>query len=387
MSKQVVKTSPQFARKLVLSLGAITMLFAPMSAKSQESYKKHFSAYQSAHTSGDMATARAEAEAAWKAAEEALGDNKLTGILAYNYGSLMILHDQGKAVKPLKRAKKLVKAGVSDLPQDVIDAYLAYASYSKTPSGKTAVKLRQSLTPLLGPNAVPELDDTFMWLNMAMRESKQMRLWHAGPAAHNVVLAIEARNLEDASRPALNNALIIRAAAGLSGRERTPPRIAIALNDLDRLINSFGTQKDAHAVDPVLSTALAWKAVALQELKDQGEPSPIPSKTPSLEAVFMSHAGRPVDCKVNWAKQTEANFLSSGVFPGYVGAALISYDITRSGKIENAKLLTQVPNVLLGSEAMRTFKKWELATPPVDHAGCRKNQIASFVYHAEWPPL
>ena len=106
MTNSYIRLNTKFLTSLIALLGAAAILFTSISAEAQESYKKHFSAYQAAHASGDMVTARQEAGAAWKAAEKDLGNDKLTGILAYNYGSIMILHTPEEAVKPLQRARQ-----------------------------------------------------------------------------------------------------------------------------------------------------------------------------------------------------------------------------------------------------------------------------------------
>ncbi len=373
---------------IISSIGCISGLSA--TAYAQESYGTHFKAYQAAQASGDYKKAAAEARAAWQAAETELGDNELTGILAYNYGSIAVTSDPKSAVKPLKRAKKIHDKGLTKLPLDKIKGYLAYTDYAATPGQETAVKLREALSLSL-KNGIPELDDAFMWLNMATLEAKQLRIWNAEPAAQMVVKSIESRGLEDASRPALNNMLIIRASAGLSGRDRTPERIAWALDDLERVIESLGPQKDTESADPVFATALAWKSVALKQLEDQGAPIP-DSIAKSLSESFSTHKGNILNCGLVWENKKKPNFRGSaaypqGLYPGYAGAALISYDISKSGKIENTKIFAQVPNAELKSEALRAFKKWKIKTPPRDGAACRKNQVTAFSYHSEWPPL
>lgn len=207
-----------------------------------------------------------------------------------------------------------------------------------------------------------------------------------------VVKSIESRGLEDKSRPALNNMLILRASTRLSGRDNSTKRIIWALDDLDRVMESLGPQEDVKSADPLFITALAWKAVGLKKLEDQGASLPGSKNMSFPRVVFLSSQNKPDDCGIIWSDQREAKFKASaaypqGLYPGYAGAALISYNISKSGKVEDAKILTQVPNSELGSAAMRAFKKWKLDQPPVDHPACRKNQIQSFVYHSEWPPL
>jgi len=373
-----------FKKAVAISAFALALAM-PSVASAQKSYVQHFKAYQAAQAAGDAATARSEAEAAWNSAEAELGDNKLTAILAYNYGSMMVLENPKDSVKPLKRAKDIGALAGGDVPMNVVEAYLDYAAYMAAPDNKRAVKLRDALNKITGPGGAPQISDAFMWMNMANIEAKNLRLWTAEPAAQKVVEAIKAVGLEKDGGPALSNALIIRAAAGMSGRDRTESRIAWSLDDLDRVIETFEKPKNANNFDPVLATALAWKAVAFQILEDKNLPLPDLDEIAPLNAAFATYKGAPKNCNIQWTKNKPANFRGSGVFPGYVGGALISYDISSSGKIKDAKLIAQVPNGQLGREALKTFEKWELAGAPEKHKGCRTNQIVSFIYHSEWP--
>ena len=373
-----------FSTVIMLAMTGMVMSY-PATSFAQDSYVKHFQSYQAAQAAGDTAKAIIAAKAAWDAAETELGDHELTGILAYNYGSSLLATDPKSSKKSLKRAKKLHEKGVAKLPINNIKGYLAYVDYVEKPGQDTAVKLREALSFSLD-NGIAELTDAFMWLNMASLEAKQLRFWNAEPAAHTVVQSIESRGLEEESRPALNNMLIIRAATGLSGRDKSSNRVTWAIDDLDRVLESLGNQKDVKSLDPVFVQALAWKAVGLKMLEDQG------ASLEDFEGLSLSPGKTKPNCEIVWSEQKEAKFRASpaypqGLYPGYAGAALISYNISNSGKIENARLITQVPNSELGSTALRAFKKWKIATPPNNTPECRKNQIASFVYYSDWPPL
>lgn len=391
MEAKVRRKKLVFSNIILLAIAGWALI-TPSIAAAQNSYTEHFQDYQAAEAAGDTANAILAAEAAWQAAETELGDHELTGILAYNYGSIVLATKPKSSKKPLIRAKKLHEKSISKLPIDKIKGYLAYVDYVNLPGQDTAVKLREALSLSLDSNRAPQFEDAFMWATMATLEAKQLRFWNAGPAAQMVVKSIESRRLEDKSRPALNNMLILRASTGLSGRDNSPKRITWALDDLDRVIESLGPQEDMKSADPIFVTALAWKAVGLKKLEDQGDTIPDYNNMSFPGAVFISSQNKPDDCGTIWSDQREAKFKTSaaypqGLYPGYAGAVLISYNISKAGKVEDAKILTQVPNSELGSAALRAFKKWKLDQPPVDHPACRQNQIQSFVYYSEWPPL
>lgn len=377
--KHIIK--PRLRGLILSGLTALCLTATPAAAQTFEDY---FKSYQAAYARGDIPAAIAEGKKAWDAAETALSDHELTAILAYNYGSLVITQTPQDAVKALKRAKKLSAAIKTGIPVNQIEAYLAYARYADAPNQKTLKPLYEALYLLPTDNGAPKMDDAFMWLNLARTEAGALRLWNAEAAAKQAIKSIETANLEDASRPALNHALIIRAAAGLSGRERTPERIAWALDDLDRVFESIGPQDGADNLDPVLAAAFAWRRIALKELADQG--AAVPADYAQDWAMFKSARSAPKRCNINWEKSPQPNFSGSGVFPGYVGAAVIAYDISKTGDIQNPRLAAQVPNASLGRAAMRSFKKWKLSAAPAAHEACHKDQLQAFIYHAEWPP-
>lgn len=374
-----------FRKRLLGGLLGLTLVFVP--AASAQTYIDAFKDYSAALDRNDIPAAIGHGETAWEAAEAELGDNELTAILAFNYGSLVIMSDPDKGKKPLKRAEKLAKAGVAPLPMDKLKAYLAYVDYAAGPDQASVNVVRPALDAI-AVNGAPALEDSFMWQNIAYTEAKQFRLWNAGPFAQGVIAALEGSGAAASGGSVLNNALMIRAASRLSGRERTPTNIALAHDDLDRIIETYGPQDSVEAFDPVLAEAYAWHALGHRELDDMGEvmPDHDHANNAPYPNMFANWEGAPEDCGAVWKRQPKGDFSSSGVYPGFVSAVLITYDIDGSGKIKNEKVLSAVPNGTIAATAMRTFKRWRLETAPKDHPGCRKNQVATFAYHAEWPP-
>jgi hypothetical protein len=102
----------------------LSVLAARASAADTEPYFVEYRAYKAAMASGALETATAHGLAAWKSAEEALGDHRLTAILAYNYGQLVVFKAPEQAAAPLRRASELSRAGLAELPQDALRLYL-----------------------------------------------------------------------------------------------------------------------------------------------------------------------------------------------------------------------------------------------------------------------
>lgn len=89
METKVRRKKSVFSNIILLAIASWAVI-TPNIASAQESYAKHFQTYQAAEAAGDTAKAILAAEAAWQAAETELGDHELTGILAYNYGSVLL---------------------------------------------------------------------------------------------------------------------------------------------------------------------------------------------------------------------------------------------------------------------------------------------------------
>jgi len=97
--------------KFTKYLGIICLLFVlsatDASAKLPDEIMEPYRAYRAALKSKDNKAAKANALKAWEAAEDALGDHKTTGDLAFNYGSI---DPHGSEKNPYKNYEKRAKA-------------------------------------------------------------------------------------------------------------------------------------------------------------------------------------------------------------------------------------------------------------------------------------
>lgn len=97
----------RFSTLLTLSVLLISVNAA---AQTPPEVLKAYKAYNTAFAAQDYKTALKQGKSAWKLAESKLGDSKITGDLAFNYGFLA--KSQGKAkeaIKPLERAVDLAE--------------------------------------------------------------------------------------------------------------------------------------------------------------------------------------------------------------------------------------------------------------------------------------
>lgn len=91
---------------------SVSLISVSASAQTPPEVLEAYKAYNAAFAAQDYKTALKQGKSAWKLAESKLGDSKITGDLAFNYGFLA--KSQGKAkeaIKPLERAVNLSETG------------------------------------------------------------------------------------------------------------------------------------------------------------------------------------------------------------------------------------------------------------------------------------
>lgn len=117
-------------RGVLHCIAAIGLALSVLGGAAQAAdYVVEYRAYNEALAGGDHAAAARHALAAWKAAEEALGDHKTTAVLAYNYGQLVLFENPEAALPALTRAKDLLEAGLVELPREDLNVSIAYAIF------------------------------------------------------------------------------------------------------------------------------------------------------------------------------------------------------------------------------------------------------------------
>lgn len=109
-------------------------------------YVVEYQASRAALNSGDEAAVADHALRAWQSTEQLLGDDRLTAILAYNYGHLVLLSDPQSAHEAMSRAVALQQAGLGDLDDSELNLYAAYAAFRALEfDGDRAGRLRNAL--------------------------------------------------------------------------------------------------------------------------------------------------------------------------------------------------------------------------------------------------
>ena len=120
-------------------------IVSPASAQTN-SVRQHYRAYLAALESGDLTTARAEAEAALAASEARDGDGGSTAVLALNLATVHVMADDAEgALRPAQRALALARAGAAGVDPLMAELILARATLATDDTLNAANELRAVL--------------------------------------------------------------------------------------------------------------------------------------------------------------------------------------------------------------------------------------------------
>ncbi len=363
-----------------------TFGFAAAAVANDPAYLAQYKLYNQALEAGDTAAAADHAKAAWIAAETELGDDRLTAILAYNYGLLIVTADPKNALAPLRRASELADAGLGDLPAEELAKYLAYAEFTNSGGGGRETKRLREALLAFEEAAATTAEDAFMWLQLAYAELNKERYRRAVFAADKSLAAIDATEPSDlVVKP---QALLVRGVAALIPFPRTVVDVARAHDDFTTAINLYPPQQDVESFDRTFAQTIAWHSASGAALLSMGKDhSSIDDRTGvalnTNKEYFASAIGRPKDCRTVWERRNPPNFPTDALDKGYIGAVVLVYDISDDGVVTNAKVLAEVPGDTFGEIAARSVARWKIETPPVDHPGCRTNVMTNFHFVIE----
>jgi tetratricopeptide (TPR) repeat protein len=346
-------------------------------------YLVEYKLHTEALANGDRAAAAEHGKAAWEAAEAALGDDKLTATLAFNYGRLIALSDPATARAPLRRAQELLDAGIAELPKSEVRAYLAYAEYI---AGKTrlraAKKLREALLALEAEFGEPTATDVVMWLDLAKGELKKKRYSNSLEAAEKAEAAIATLWPDNIDK--MGEALLIQGIATLVPFPRTIEDVLASRNLFRRIFQLYPPQKNFETFDVVLAKAIAWDAAANAALLSRRKKPKDQSEQGAVEAephfIFESAQNLPDDCGIEWDRQIPPTYPDTPLYRGYIGAVMVVYDLGDDLVVHNPRILSSVPTYAFTKEALKSLNSWKLKAPSVDHPACRTNRMTQFTF-------
>ena len=94
-----------------------------------------------------------------------------------------------------------------------------------------------------------------------------------------------------------------------------------------------------------------------------------------FERGFLEELG----CVLEWDRDPPRYPLQS-LNRGDIGGVIIGYDLSDDGRVENARVLGEVPRAIFGERAISSMKEWRLASPPPNNPDCRKNITIQFTF-------
>ncbi len=365
-------------------------LAAGTAARSQdETYLTAYSAYNAALKAGDGAAATRHALSAWQAAEQALGDDRLTAILAYNYGRLVLFDNTNEARTALQRARELHETGVADLSANHVRLYSNYAEFAADGyTRRQADALRESLQAF-GPDGAEDNPDlATMWLRLATHDVMEERYFKARESAASAEAVI--RRVAPDSTYGLAEAILLGAVARLAPYPRTAEDVRAAQDGFDRAIRLFPPQKDLDNFDPLLAKLLAWDKAAdsaretlAVENDTDGEDAETEA-SPPRPPLFEYQQDASVDCgEIEWLERKAPHYPSRALREGTIGAVFLGYQLGEDLKVRDARVLAEVPIARFGDAAVQAITEWQAKELPTGGPECYRNLTTWIMFMIE----
>lgn len=375
-----------FARLLTFCLaGALLQAISPVAATESDdpSYLIEYRAYLQAARSGDTEGAVRHARVAWQSAEQLLGDDRHTAILAFNFGRLQLYRDADAALPALRRAEALQKSGVADLPQAELRLYLAYGVYATSGKQEEDLQtLRKALEASTAELSDGSVDLANIWTLLTTEDFAAGRFGDAVDSAASAEAAIRAAAPDDSR--VLAEVILVGGAARLLPPRRMRKQLLAAHREFRRARRLFPPQKDIEHFDPLLAQVLAWDAAAgaINETKYQSgfQRVAVEGEEP-LPPLFESGGMVDKSCsKLTWSNREPPEYPEDAQRSGYVGAVLIGYSIDDDLRVSDPKILAEVPALKFGYAAASSMSDWRLASPPSDDPACRRNLLVTIKF-------
>lgn len=389
-------------RVLFVALTASMAAFANPGAAAAQAYLDEYKAYMRAIEDKDAEAATAHAYAAWQAAEADLGGSKLTATLAYNYGQFVLFTDTAAARAALERADELRASGVADLPLLELDLYLSFAQLTESNNTRRSRQALRGALEKYVASGVPESEDTSrMWLALANAEMLDQKFKDAFETAQRAEKAII--EATPANRQRRADAMMTQGVSLIADPKVIAKDLLTANQILIRAARLFPEQTSIRTFDPKLAAILAWNQAAgskfrtVANFQDDAaetymgthvklaEPTESELADPEKFHAFDLNAciKRVVPkegCGAGFTKRTPPRYPDYAIRKGYVGAAIVGYDLDATGSIVNAFVMAEAPAMTFGKYAVESMQQWEMAAPPPDHPGCLADFMTFFSF-------
>lgn len=354
-------------------------------------YVIEYQASRAALKSGDADAAARHALRAWQSAEQVLGDDRLTAILAYNYGHLVLFVDPQSADAAMSRAVELQEAGIGDLDGIDLNLYAAYAAFKAAGFPVTrAGQLRNSLEQREAEAGKGDFAEHIpIWLELASAYLDDRHFEDAAASADRAETLFRRAQPED--RRPLAAALLVGGMARLAQQPRTVERIQQAHNALVRARQLFPPQKSIQDFDPMLAEILAWGAIADESLDwsgndDYPDHADLDPDSPhSLPNLLIDGAAS--RCEVREWPDWDRSAIPVHKFrdlylndyqTGYVGGIVVGVHVSEDLAITDVRVLAEAPGKLFSDYVAAGIEGKRLSVAPGTGQDCSGDLIRAF---------
>lgn len=373
----------------------LTVLCAAAASGAAADYKSEYKAYNAAIAEGDVDKALDHGEAAWRQAEDALGETATTAILAYNYAVLVAAIDPSKSLEAFDRAIKIAEAdgGHSISLKEAILRRSEARVRSNYENNAPIEELDALLMTADSSDATMSEAQVLGWRTLAVARIGSRKYAQAKVAA-DTGAAIAARL--DPPAPVLQREILFLAGlARVAGVNRTEEEVYEAVVLFDRTTQLFPPQKDIDHFDRLLAKTIAWRQ-SLGALADSYGSIPtiktgsrLPDGEDLKSAYERANARSSVDKQYSWETPPPAicaqqlswrerklpKYPRSAIVKGSIGAILIGYDVNGIG-VERSVILADFASAGFGAAAVESMKDWRLE--PGSDPACWKNLVTNF---------
>ncbi|MEM1379265.1 MAG: energy transducer TonB [Pseudomonadota bacterium] len=360
-----------------------------------EPYLEAYARYTAAIDAGDYETAAREAEQAYDLASKAEGvSDETRAILGQNFITLIIWDEPERALRVAEETFALAERGfgVENYSRAEVGLMLRYAEFAKRPRGKQAKALIAALEPLREGSNVNEFVITAHVQSALALFAKKF-----DDDAYIVLTALGRmlEAVEGVQPKLLATANLIRVSSMIARERQTNVggvrrAYADALRDarviVDHTIASLPRPETIDTYDDVLGAAWAWRNVIFAmasslDIKMSDEDWSFEGKAPltDLSQEVTAFPGRE-NCPVTWVKQASLTYPSAAVRDFSVGGAILGYHIGPDGRVEEVRILGEVPAPLFGEAARKTIGTWVADPNSLDDPACFRNNVIRVIF-------
>lgn len=390
-------------RTMLAGAALAAALCVSATAGAQDGYADHYRAYQAASEANDADAKLRSGEAAWRAAEAELGATETTALLAQNHLYDRLFRDPEGSIEVAARALALGEQGLA-LTNISLTELRAADAYARAASAPKDEDLRAGLAAALAADRATgsPLNPLIIGLYRSGAVLATKDEDYGGAYDFAAALTDELRAAPEAPPSLLAGALIDEAATLMAGRKPLPrsslgtllrprrTRYSEQMSDaailLAEAVSLFPAPGPIDDMDPVLARAQAWMAVndALlistgskmrSDHEYQGRTLADFAREPS-ESFGTSDTSEASDgpaCDVEWSNRRMRYPRIDRKW--YAGAVYVGYHIGDDGRLEGARVLSEVPAGRFGPAVLDAMEKWKAETDGLP-ADCRRDKTA-----------